>query len=77
MPANMSQVLEELKDLPPDAQAALVDEFLAMIRSERKWDASFADPRSEALFDRMAAKVRADIAAGRTSEGEPADRDGP
>ena len=77
MTANVSQVLDELNELPPDARAALVDQFLAMIRSERKWDRAFADPRSEAVSDRMATKVRADIAAGRTIDGDPSTQDGP
>ena len=73
----LEQALEELGDLPEDAQDAIVHDLLEMIRSEHKWDQLFADPRSDALMGRMAAKVRADIAAGDVVDGDPSDTDGP
>jgi hypothetical protein len=77
MPTVLEQALDELKTMPADAQDAIARDLLDLIRAERKWDASFADPRSDALFDKMAQKVRADIAAGRVTAGDPSDSKGP
>ena len=77
MPTVLEQALEELKTMPSDAQDAIAQDLLDLIRSERKWDDLFADPRSEKLFDQMAKNVRADIAAGRVTPGDPSDRQGP
>ncbi len=74
MSTVLEQALEELKAMPADAQEAIAHDLLELIRSERKWDELFADPRSEALFERMAKEVRADIAAGNVIEGDPSDR---
>ena len=73
MSTVLEQALEELKAMPADAQEAIVHDLLDLIRSERKWDELFADPRSEALMERMAKKVRAEIVAGRVIEGDPSD----
>jgi hypothetical protein len=66
----LDQALEELQALPEDAQDAIAHDLLQLIRSERKWDELFADPRSEAAVDKMVAKVRKDIAAGRVRDCE-------
>ena len=73
MSTVLEQALEELEAMPADAQEAIVHDLLDLIRSERKWDELFADPRSEALMERMAKKVRAEIVAGRVIEGDPSD----
>jgi hypothetical protein len=57
--------------MPTEAQDAIARDLLDLIRTEREWDKSFADPRSDALFDRMAQKVRADIAIGRVITSDP------
>lgn len=77
MQTLLEQALEELKSLPGDTQDAIAHDLLELVRSERKWDQLFADPRSDALFDRMAQKVQADIAAGRTYPGDPSNSNGP
>ena len=69
--------LAELEQLPEDDQATIIGELLETIRSEAKWNKLFADPRSDALMEKMAAKVRADIAAGRVTDGDPSERDAP
>jgi hypothetical protein len=71
MPTLIEQALEELKAMPTEAQDAIARDLLDLIRTEREWDKSFADPRSDALFDRMAQKVRADIAIGRVITSDP------
>ena len=73
MSTLLDQAWDELKRLPEEEQEAFARDLLEMIRSERRWDQLFQDPRSDALFDRMAAKVRGDIDAGRTTGGDPSD----
>jgi hypothetical protein len=73
MPTILEQALAELKTMPAEAQEAIAQDLLDLIRSERKGDDLFADPRSEALFERMADQVRSDIAAGDVLPGDPAD----
>lgn len=73
----IDQALDELKQLPPESQEAIAHDLLEMIRSEHKWDRLFEDPRSDALFDRMAAKVHSDIVEGRTIPGDPSDASKP
>ncbi len=75
MPKTLDQALEELKQLPEDAQEAIAHDLLELIRSEVKWDQLFDDPRSDALMDQMAAKVRAEIVAGAAIDGDPSDQD--
>jgi hypothetical protein len=77
MPTVLDQAIEELRAMPPDTQEAIARDLLDLVRSERKWDQLFADPRSDALFDRMAQKVRADVSAGRVTPGDPSDSSGP
>ena len=77
MSTVLEQALEELKAMPADAQEAIAQDQLDMIRSERKWDELFADPRSEPLMERMAQKVRADISSGRVIHGDPSNTDVP
>jgi hypothetical protein len=76
MPTLIEQALEELKTMPTEAKDAIARDLLDLIRTERKWDKSFADPRSDALFDRMAQKVRADIAIGRVMTRDPSSFNG-
>ena len=77
MTALLEKAIVGIKQLPDDEQDEIARELLEMLASEQRWDALFADPRSEALMDKMAAKVRADIAAGRVSDGDPSDKSGP
>ena len=68
MSTVLEQALEELKAMPADAQEAIAHDLLDLIRSERKWDELFADPRSEALMERMVTEVRAEILADNVIE---------
>lgn len=74
MSTVLEQAIKELKSMPAKAQEAIAHDLLELIRSERKWDELFADPRSEALFERKAKKVQAENAAGEVIEGDPSDR---
>lgn len=77
MTALLEKAIDQIKQLPDTEQDEIARELLEMLASEQRWDALFADPRSEALMDKMAAKVRADIAAGRVTDGDPSDKSGP
>lgn len=56
----LDKALEELKALPLDAQEAIAHDLLQLIRSERKWDQLFADPRSDGVLKRLAAEADVD-----------------
>lgn len=60
MSSTLEIAIEQLKALPHDAQEAIAHDLLEMIRSERKWDQLFADPRSAALLKRLAAEAEVD-----------------
>jgi hypothetical protein len=70
----LNQALKELKALPEDAQVAIAHDLLEMIRSERNWDALFADPRSDGILKRLAAEADADVARGAVFDFDPATR---
>lgn len=74
MPTLLDQALHELEQLPADAQEAIVHDLLELIRSESKWDKSFADPRSRALLSRLAAEADAEVAPGDVYDFDPATR---
>lgn len=77
----MSKILDkaiaELKQLPEDTQDAIASDLLEMIRSEQRWDALFADPRSKAALRRLAAEAEEQIAAGDFFDFDPATRPKP
>ncbi|MEQ1577736.1 MAG: hypothetical protein ABL894_08785 [Hyphomicrobium sp.] len=76
MPTMLEQALEELKAMPADAQDAIARDLLDLIRSERKWDQLFADPRSEAVLKRLASEADDEAASGRDFDFDPATRPG-
>lgn len=57
----LDQALEELKALPEDAQDAFTHDLLEMIRSERKLDELFSDPRSDGVLKCLAGESDADV----------------
>lgn len=63
MSVLLEQAIEELKKLPEDAQDAIAARLLAELADEKAWAARFA-ATTDAQWDRMAAMVRAEIAAG-------------
>jgi hypothetical protein len=74
MPTLLDQALNELKALPDDAQAAITHDLLEMIRSERKWDQLFADPRSAVALKKLADEADEDGKQGRDFSFDPANR---
>ena len=74
MSTVLEQALEELKAMPAEAQESIAQDLLDLIRSERKWNKLFADPRSDKVFERMAKEVRTEIELGSVVDGDPSNR---
>lgn len=64
----LQQALGEVQKLPASDQDAIASLILAELADERRWDEAFA--RSQSQLDKLAAKVRGDIAAGRVRQAE-------
>ena len=71
----MTELLNKAFDaatrLPADEQDALARDILATLAADARWDALFADPRSEALLDRLADEALAEVARGAAIDGDP------
>ena len=65
MTTLLQRAVAEAEKLPQEDQDAIASRLLAEIEDERQWNARFA-ATSEDQWDRVAARVREDIAAGRT-----------
>jgi hypothetical protein len=52
----------------------MMSNLLEMIRSEQKWDELFADPRSKAVLQKLAAEADDEIARGDVFDFDPATR---
>jgi hypothetical protein len=65
MTTLLQQAVAEAEKLPAGDQDAIATRLLAEIDDERQWNARFAATTDD-QWDRMAAEVRREIAAGRT-----------
>jgi hypothetical protein len=63
MTGLLEKAIAALEKLPPENQDAIAAVILEEVLDEQQWDASFA--RSQDALAELAAKARADIAAGR------------
>jgi hypothetical protein len=61
----LEQVVAEIEKLPEDTQDAIAMRLLADLADEQAWVARFA-ATTDAQWERMAAMVRREIAAGAT-----------
>ena len=61
----LEQVVAEIEKLPKDTQDAIAAHLLADLTDEQAWLAHFA-ATTDAQWERMAAMVRREIAAGDT-----------
>lgn len=66
MTQSLEQAITELQKLPDAEQDAIAALILAEIADEGRWDAAFANSQDE--LSQLAAKVRADIRAGRVRD---------
>ncbi len=62
----LEQAIAEIEKLPEDALTAIAARLLADLADENEWAARFA-ATTDAQWDRMAAMVRREIAAGDTA----------
>ncbi len=67
---SFEQAIAKAAGLPPEDQDFLAAVILAEIEDNRLWDGLFADTRSRALLERLAAEALAEDMAGLT---EPLD----
>lgn len=63
MTGLLEKAIAALEKLPPENQDAIAAVILEEVLDEQQWDASFA--RSQDALAKLAAKARADTAAGR------------
>lgn len=61
----LERAIAEIEKLPEDTQDAIAARLLAELADEQAWAARFA-ATSDAQWERMAAMVRQEIAAGET-----------
>lgn len=66
MTTLLKKAIEELSNLPEEKQDFYAQEILDSLEGDEKWDALFADPRSETLLSQMAAKALEEYKAGET-----------
>ncbi len=74
MTTLLEKAITELKNLPEGEQDRIARELLDVLASDRRWDALFADPRSESLLKSLADEARDDIARGDVFDFDPASR---
>ncbi len=61
----LQQAIVKLEKLPPDQQDAIATRLLAELEDEQAWTTRF-EATTDEQWDRLAASVRQDIAAGDT-----------
>ena len=59
----LQRAIAEIEKLPPDAQDAIATRILADLADDAAWDARFA-ATSDEQWDRLAEKVRQEVASG-------------
>ena len=62
----LKKAIKELSSLPEEKQDFYAQEILDSLEGDEKWDALFADPRSETLLSQMAAQALEEYKAGET-----------
>lgn len=67
MTMRLDQAISELRKLPPEQQDAFADLILAELEDEQRWNQAFA--QSQDKLANLAAKVRADVRAGKATPG--------
>jgi len=77
MNALLDKAISAIQKLPEAEQEAIAREVLDRIEADARWDALFADPRSETLLEKLADKALEDISRGDVVEGDPGGRRGP
>lgn len=63
----LEEAIEKVRELPEAEQNLIATLILEEIEDEQRWDAAFAN--SQGKLAELAAKVRADLQAGRVRDG--------
>ena len=74
MNALLDKAISAIQKLPEAEQEAIAREVLDRIAAHARWDALFADPRSEALLERLADAALDEVSRGDIIEGDPGNR---
>jgi hypothetical protein len=77
MNALLDKAIFAIRRLPEAEQEAIARELLERIEADARWDALFADPRSEALLERLAEDALDEVSRGEVLDGDPGDRHAP
>jgi hypothetical protein len=65
---RLRQAFELAKQRSEEEQAVLADLILEELQATERWDALFADPRSDVLLERLVNEALAEDDAGETEE---------
>jgi len=68
----LDKAIKAASRLTEEQQDAIARQILEQIEADARWDAAFADPRSEQLLKQLADEARADIARGDVIDADPA-----
>jgi hypothetical protein len=68
MTERLKEAFSLAEQFPEDEQKALAELFLQEMQATARWDALFADPRSDELLERLANEALAEDEAGETEE---------
>lgn len=74
MNALLDEAIFAIRKLPEAEQEAIACEILERIEADARWEALFADPRSEHALQRLAAEAEAEIERGEAFDLGPAGR---
>jgi sugar-specific transcriptional regulator TrmB len=74
MNALLDKAISAIQKLPEAEQEAIAREVLERIEADARWEKLFADPRSEALLERLADEALDEIRHGDVIDGDPGNR---
>jgi len=65
---RLKQAFAQAEQLSPEEQEVLAELLLQEMKASERWNALFADPRSDLLLDRLVDEALAEDEAGETEE---------
>jgi hypothetical protein len=74
MNALLDKAISAIQKLPEAEQEVIAREVLERLEADARWEKLFADPRSEALLERLADKAVDEIRRGDVIDGDPGNR---
>ena len=64
----LKKAINALEQLPASEQDAMAQQILADLQDEDRWEASFNDPRSEIVLDRLITRAKEEVKQGKISD---------